>query len=522
MPKLNAYAGRVLFDHLPKTGGSAIVSWLTGELGGGCVSPHIDGAHQALIQQFGGLYSVLCGHVSFTKCEGFDPRYTYVTLFRDPIDRCLSWLYFLLTNHHDAERRELVLAVRRFLDSDGADMPAFLLPHISNTYVEHFCRIHGDGTENESIRLANALSAVKQYDVVGVYEQMPRFVADLSALLQLRDAPPLERVNVTASRPRAEQISPALRQRLLELNQLDMQLYETVKAMPAKAPAAAAGAWQPYIRQPAYGLQTDDVKFGPVTLREGSEVESGSLIHFDLELWAARRIPNLLLGIHIKDGISNLAYGVHSGMLEQLQNGIDAGVHRISFCLKLALPVGRYTAGFAVVEVLADGQRDLAWHEQQCAFEVSLPLDAQFIGYSDQSARLLIDEPIQDIAIEHAPGILSAESAPATMYCKRRYRIDAAIRNNAHQPWHRGGPRPIMLSYHWLDAEGRTCVFDGARTALPPAGLAPGVTFHWHADVDAPSAPGAYTLVLTMMQESVSWFENIGFEPARLPVQVIA
>ena len=527
MRHLNAYPGRVLFDHLPKTGGSAIATWLERELGSGCVSPHIDGEHQMLIRQFGGQYSVLCGHVSYVKAEGFDPRYRYATLLRDPLDRILSWLYFVLTNHADTELRGLVPLVRRFLDSDGADLDERLRAHLSNTYVEHFCRLLGDGTETDSCRVGNALAALRGYDVVGRYDDMPRFLAAFGALLQLPAPQQLERINVTVCRPGRQQISAALRARLTELNQLDLRFYDAARASDAPPPAAAA-AWQRYVPAPAHERRTNQLSIGTVRLREGSDVDAGATVHFDLELRAARAIPQLLLGIHIKDSASQLAYGVHSGMLRQLQAGLAAGLHRVSYRLALALPAGTYTAGFAAVEILPDGQRELAWHDSLCRFTVGLPPQRRFLGYADLSAHLLFDaapsfdEPVGDAVIAHAPGGVQPRAAPAAIRCGHRQRIDVNVANLGASAWHSGGPRPVMLSYHWLDADGAMLLFDGVRTPLPAGGLAPGGRNAWHIDVDAPAEPGQHTLVLTALQERVGWFEQIGFEPARLPVRVIA
>jgi hypothetical protein len=527
MRRLKAFGGRILFDHLPKTGGSAVAQWFQQELGSGCVSPHIDDCHQALISKFGGLYSVLCAHVSYTKAEGLDPRYTYVTLLRDPLDRALSWLFFVSTNHNERDLRGLVPLVRRFLASEGADVPERLLPHISNAYVDHFCRVDGDGAEGDEVRLANAREALRQYDLAGVYEQMPQFIAQLSELLNSAAAAELEHVNVTARRPKVTEISGRLRERLLELNALDIALYREVRARSADRPSVRFPAdtlpWRRYARAPEYGVQTGDVAISLAGIREGREVDSGSQVHFDLDLHVTRPVPQLLIGIHIKDSASALAYGVNSGMLEQLSDGIKVGLHRVTFCLKLTLPAGRYTAGFAVAEMLEDTQRDLAWHDSLCDFEVRLPLTARCIGYADLSARLevaAVPAP-PNIIIARAPGALRPTAAPASMRCNQRYQIPALISNRGKLGWHSGGPRPVMLSYHWLDERGAVRVFDGVRTVLPAAGLAPGASAPWHADVEAPAIPGSYILVLTMLQETVAWFETMDFEPARIAVQVV-
>jgi hypothetical protein len=65
-------------------------------------------------------------------------------------------------------------------------------------------------------------------------------------------------------------------------------------------------------------------------------------------------------------------------------------------------------------------------------------------------------------------------------------------------------------------------VFEGLRSPLPTGGLAPEQTFDTQMQVVAPDEVGTYVFVLTLMQERVGWFEEMGFEPARLTVEVCA
>ncbi|WP_441459338.1 hypothetical protein [Burkholderia thailandensis] len=96
------FGGRVIFDHLPKTAGQAVNAWLGNALGAGCVTPNLIGRHRDLIRRYGGEYSVISAHIDF-RGSSLDPRYQYLTCFREPIDRAISWLFFLM-NNHDAEQ----------------------------------------------------------------------------------------------------------------------------------------------------------------------------------------------------------------------------------------------------------------------------------------------------------------------------------------------------------------------------------------------------------------------------------
>ena len=516
-----AFPGRVVFDHLPKTGGSAVTAWLTGALGAGCVSPHLDGEHAPMIRQSGGQYSVLCGHVSFCQGEGLDPRYQYITLFRDPLDRLVSWLYFVATNHADDELMGLVPLVRRFIDSDGADLPERLRPHVSNNYVEHFCRVLGDGREGEQQRLANAIATVASYDVVGLHEAMPRFLVDVARLLDMPAPAAIARTNETRSRPAVAGLGAGLRARLLQLNQLDIALYDAVRAMqrPQAALAAVSTGWQAFTRATVRSVRDDALQLAPPTLREGADVFYGGALNFDLDITLTRTVPRLLAGIHLFDGDQRLAYGINSGMLDQLHDGLAAGRHHLTFTLEAALPAGRYTAGFAFVELLADGERELAWHDALCSFEVHPVPGRTAIGYADLAASLAVESDADAILTE-ARGSLRLASSLLSLRGGETVSVDVEVSNDSPHDWRSGRRLPVMLAYHWLTSDGEVLVYDGIRSPLPTQGLAAGAHARCRMQVQAPDHDGPLVLVLTALQEHVGWFETLGFRPDHVDVKV--
>ncbi|MBM5574153.1 sulfotransferase domain-containing protein [Deefgea sp. CFH1-16] len=196
-----AFSGRVIFDHLPKTAGQAINAWLIEELGSGSVTPNLIGAHQDLIRQYGGIYSIISAHIQFDIQEALDPRYQYITVFREPVERVVSWLYFVINNHDDTQLPETRAEAIQVLQSNGRDIPSPILNHISNGYVEHFCRINGTGLESDSEKVANAFLIIQQYDAVGLFHEIPQFLADVSQLISIPMQKEIARVNVTNKRP---------------------------------------------------------------------------------------------------------------------------------------------------------------------------------------------------------------------------------------------------------------------------------------------------------------------------------
>jgi hypothetical protein len=69
-------------------------------------------------------------------------------------------------------------------------------------------------------------------------------------------------------------------------------------------------------------------------------------------------------------------------------------------------------------------------------------------------------------------------------------------------------PNPVHIAFHWIKAETlETAVFEGARSRIYPP-LPPGRTFRYTAKIQAPDEPGTYLLRLTLVQESITWFDT--------------
>lgn len=86
-------------------------------------------------------------------------------------------------------------------------------------------------------------------------------------------------------------------------------------------------------------------------------------------------------------------------------------------------------------------------------------------------------------------------------------RLPIFLKNKSNFIWSNAGLNPTNFSYRWLDASDKLVVADGDRTILP-FDLAPGESAAINAVIKTPAIPGKYTLVLTMVQESVAWFSD--------------
>ena len=526
------FPGRIIFDHLPKTAGMSINSWLIDSLGDGCVIPNLIGMHSDLIVSYGGLYSIISGHIHFSAREGLDPRYQYITCIREPIDRVVSWLYFVSNNIDNSHPVNLVMEVDCFLNSNGQDLSDLVAKNISNLYVKHFGRVLGSGLESESEIYSNSMLAVKQYDVIGLVEMMPNFLTETAALIGLPRPLEIPRINITKQRVRVDQLAVELIENIKKINLLDIAFYTEVRALKAvdiqkneiQKKILPVPIWNKYDHIPKQDLVTLDMVIINVSLKEGYSVNRGQLINFIVDIFLDREVNNLEMGICIMDSIGRVVFGTNNKLIDQLQEKMAAGSYCVTYSLFSDLPPGRYSAGFAFVEYNAEAACiELARIYISCEFEVVHQITKTYEGEIDLSANISIYPTtlvkIENVVSQFNGKLLSLKPIPSLMP-GHRINLDVTIVNQSNQIWLGDVIHPIYLSYHWLTVSDELLIYEGIRTPLPESGISAGKSIDTEMIVEAPNQPGIYSLVLTLLQERIGWFEDNGFEASRLKVKV--
>lgn len=88
-------------------------------------------------------------------------------------------------------------------------------------------------------------------------------------------------------------------------------------------------------------------------------------------------------------------------------------------------------------------------------------------------------------------------------------KLPIIVKNTSNFLWSNKGDKPTNLSYRWIgiDSQGKLTNIDGNRTQLP-YDISPGDSVALNAVITSPAIPGKYTLILTMVQESVAWFSD--------------
>ena len=534
--KISAFPGRVIFDHLPKTAGTAVTAWLTRELGSGCITPQLDGHHGDQIRRFGGIYSIICAHMNYLDGERLDPRYSYITCLREPVDRAISWLYYAINDFEPVQNATLRASVTSLIESDGQQLADDLIPSISNLYVNHFSPIAGTaGVTSNRFSVQHCVNVLSQYDVVGFQDDIPAFVHEVSEFLGLKGTSSVENDRVNLSKPKTVEVSMGLRNRLIELNQLDLRLYEELKRLHGcggvqRSPRFSPWNQLPWARYERVDLNgvvsTPDLIVARAVLKEGPNIMHGQLMSIEVDLFLTRDVRELGMVIRILDSEKRLAFGTNNALLGLMHDNVNRGAYRVLFHLVADLPAGPYNANLVFSERVQYEFRELVLHGASFEFYVHQQADQNFAGYAYLPAEITLTPShlaIENNVVVKAVGHLLVISGVSAFPVGARATLLVELANHGEQIWLGDVFRPVFLSYHWLDVNGNMVVADGERSALPQGGIRPGQVLRAPMQVAAPDTPGEYHLTVTLVQETVGWFETLGegFQPATIPVAIV-
>lgn len=523
------FDGRVIFDHLPKTAGQAVNAWLASALGSGSVTPNLIGGHRELIKRYGGEYSVISGHVAFHG-EGLDPRYRYMTCVREPIDRAVSWLSFVL-QHEPQSLGDLWIEADAFSRSEGEELGNVFKESIRNPYVNHFRSVLSSEKDGYVDDLTAALRAIEQYDVWGIYEDMAGFLKLASSMIELPVPKEIARVNVTRSRPSVAQVSAKLRHRLEELNAVDLDFYSALqerwhagkKLREEETSQPLVKFWQPYSLPEPRSFQSSDFELLSVELPGDGSFNRGELVRLAAEFSLARSVPELEIGFHIFDENERWAFGINSTLLERKLINVQEGIHQVNFWFLTDLPDGQYRLGIGVAAKETEKTEELAWFDRLIEFKIENRVrGSRGVGYSDLpvefSFRNVTSVPV--CPINDGQGVIELRGCLTVCLARETLNCPVVLTNLSGQVWGGTLEAPLFLSYQWFDATGKCVVADGLRSPLPLRQLLSKQSVHAEMSIKTPDLPGQYRLKLLPVQETRFWFHDRGFTPLELDVDV--
>jgi FkbM family methyltransferase len=101
------------------------------------------------------------------------------------------------------------------------------------------------------------------------------------------------------------------------------------------------------------------------------------------------------------------------------------------------------------------------------------------------------------------------------------YALAIDVTNSGRECWSVGNPAcPVTVGYRWMNSAGSILPVEGNRAQPENDTVPPGQSIRIQLPVQAPDAPGSYTLLVSMVQEGVAWFMDRGAEPLAVPTTV--
>lgn len=112
---------------------------------------------------------------------------------------------------------------------------------------------------------------------------------------------------------------------------------------------------------------------------------------------------------------------------------------------------------------------------------------------------------------------------PKLVKTSETFNLPVFVKNTSNFLWSSEGDYLTSFSYRWIDSGGNLAIFDGDgdRTALP-LNVQPGESVALNAAVRTPPVPGKYKLILTMVQENVTWFNDQLANNREISIEVIS
>jgi len=270
---------------------------------------------------------------------------------------------------------------------------------------------------------------------------------------------------------------------------------------------------------------------------------SGELATFTISFQTSENIENLYFGYSIFHESGLLIFGINTDLFQCSLECSANSDYKIDFEFPVQLGTGDYYINIKAFSKDNDNEKEYFNKKKAVFFNVTGFLDIPFNGilsmipsYSfgtigckgkisaknqsgneKQYKSLGIINP----SVKNAGGFIKAfASEILDARPDEKIKLPVEIYNSSDSDWICEGIRPIYISYHWLDLDGNIVIYDGLRTPVHNKIIKNGSKIMASAIIQTPGEKGDYYLELTLIQEDVSWFENIGFETSKLPVNI--
>jgi hypothetical protein len=219
---------QLVFVHIPKTGGTALGTYLERQFRPEAVYQVINMSTEELDPAVLARYAFVRGHFFYGLISRLITRSAaYVTFLRDPVECVLS-------HYAHIQRYE---PFPRYAIGHGLDLEEFVfnplaVQRITNLQTRmlgtrlHFARLEQVYVAGKGPSAEQAIEVLEGMACFGITEQFAQSLALLAYTFDWpgEDAVPME--NVAPERIAREDLAPHVLERILELNQEDSKLYE--------------------------------------------------------------------------------------------------------------------------------------------------------------------------------------------------------------------------------------------------------------------------------------------------------
>ena len=233
----------LIFLHVPKAGGTTLESIVKRQYKGGLVyrftgARENTDAFRALPEDERARFDLLSGHVNFGIHASLPDPATYITMLRDPVDRVMSFYYFVKRkpNHYMWEHGfHEQMTLREFLEQGKCIELDNFQTRILNPEPDEYLPF---GCVTEEAR-HSALRNLDRFAAIGLTERFDESLEILRHRFGWQDVSYVP-LNVTGDRPRLAEIEPETLDLVREVNRHDLALHERAKELFAAQFAAAA------------------------------------------------------------------------------------------------------------------------------------------------------------------------------------------------------------------------------------------------------------------------------------------
>ena len=218
---------KILFDHLPKCGGSSLNAYL--------------GAHYpirktfwinvrspaASVDEFKRFpesrrygYDLINGHLAGLLIDFAHPECLKVTMLRDPVDRIISHYYYVKrspTHYLYSKVHESDMSLKDYVTSG-------LSRELGNWYTTHF-----SGLGIEDVEQYPEDSIKRAVDIIGFLDGYSSFTQELRDRARLRYEYQDRKLNVTSRRVSINDVPQSTIDAIEQMNQLDIVLYRRIR-----------------------------------------------------------------------------------------------------------------------------------------------------------------------------------------------------------------------------------------------------------------------------------------------------